>query len=122
MIKYEGHIYSESDLAGMDGADYEEICACGEELDELPPGWESNTMGGYRKIKLTETEQQIAELISTQGLTNAEVAEIIGVGKRTVDTHLRNIYTKLKLRNRAELIIWYRDMGRKAIRQAESSK
>ena len=112
MIKYQGHIYSDSDLAGMDGADYEEICACGEELDELPPGWESNTMGGYRKIELTPTEQRIAELISTQGLTNAEIAEIIGIGKRTVDTHLRNIYTKLKLRNRAELIIYMKGEGK----------
>ena len=111
MIKYQGHIYSDSDLAGMDGADYEEICAHGEELDEIPKGWESNTMGGYRKIELTPTEQQIAELISTQGLTNAEIAEIVGVGKRTVDTHLRNIYMKLKLRNRAELIIYMREQS-----------
>lgn len=56
-------------------------------------------------MKLTKTEMRIAEMISAQGLTNAEVAEIIGVGKRTVDTHLRNIYIKLKIRNRAELII-----------------
>ncbi len=111
MIRYQGHIYSDSDLAGMDGADYEEICATGEELDELPRGWESNTMGGYRKIRLTDTEQRIAELISTQGPTNAEVAEIIGISKRTVDTHLRNIYMKLKIRNRAELIIYIREQS-----------
>lgn len=58
---------------------------------------------------LTPTEQRIAEIINTQGLTNAEIAKMLGVKKGTIDAHLRNIYMKLKLRNRAELIIHMRE-------------
>jgi DNA-binding NarL/FixJ family response regulator len=60
---------------------------------------------------LTPTEQKVAELVGTQGLTNAQVAEVTGNSKRTIDAHLANIYRKLELRNRAELIIYINKEG-----------
>ena len=48
---------------------------------------------------LTEREQKILELM-TQGLIKKEIASKICVSYHTVDTHLRNIYTKLHVHSR----------------------
>lgn len=32
-IEFDGHIYTESDLAGMDGADYEEVMELGKAVE-----------------------------------------------------------------------------------------
>jgi DNA-binding CsgD family transcriptional regulator len=46
---------------------------------------------------------QIARLIA-EGATNREVAERMFVSPRTVDYHLRNIFQRLSITSRAELI------------------
>jgi DNA-binding CsgD family transcriptional regulator len=51
---------------------------------------------------LTSTEQRIAELIA-QGRPNKEIAAQLYVTVRTVETHVRHIYSKLGCRSRAEL-------------------
>jgi DNA-binding NarL/FixJ family response regulator len=43
---------------------------------------------------LTTREQRILELM-TQGLIKKEIADHLGISYHTVDTHLRNVYTKL---------------------------
>jgi len=48
---------------------------------------------------LTSREQNILELM-TQGLIKKEIAERISLSYHTVDTHLRNIYTKLHVHTR----------------------
>ena len=48
---------------------------------------------------LTAREQQILELM-TQGLIKKEVADKLSLSYHTVDTHLRNIYTKLHVHSR----------------------
>jgi DNA-binding NarL/FixJ family response regulator len=48
---------------------------------------------------LTSREQQILELM-TQGLIKKEVADKLSLSYHTVDTHLRNIYTKLHVHSR----------------------
>jgi DNA-binding NarL/FixJ family response regulator len=48
---------------------------------------------------LTEREVRILELM-TQGLLKKEIADRISVSYHTVDTHLRNIYTKLHVHSR----------------------
>jgi DNA-binding NarL/FixJ family response regulator len=49
---------------------------------------------------LTAREQRILELI-TQGLIKKEIADNLSLSYHTVDTHLRNIYTKLHVHNRS---------------------
>lgn len=48
---------------------------------------------------LTEREQRILELM-TEGLIKKEIADKLNLSYHTVDTHLRNIYTKLHVHSR----------------------
>lgn len=48
---------------------------------------------------LTTREQKILELM-TQGLIKKEIADKLALSYHTVDTHLRNIYTKLHVHSR----------------------
>lgn len=53
--------------------------------------------------RLSVSEQKVAEQVAA-GCTNAQAAEALFLSKRTVDTHLRNIYRRLGISNRFELI------------------
>lgn len=54
---------------------------------------------------LTGRELEVARLVA-QGLTDREVARRLFISPRTVDGHLRNIFTKLNLGSRAALVGW----------------
>jgi DNA-binding CsgD family transcriptional regulator len=53
--------------------------------------------------ELTPAERRVAELVA-QGLTNREVAAATFVTPKTVEFHLRNVFRKLDIRSRAELV------------------
>ncbi|MGY1682390.1 ATP-binding protein [Geodermatophilus sp. SYSU D01176] len=53
--------------------------------------------------ELTAQERQVAGLVR-QGLSNRDVAARLFVSPRTVDFHLRNVFSKLGVASRAELI------------------
>ncbi len=55
-------------------------------------GWQS----------LTPTESIVAELVG-EGLTNPQIAERLYVSRRTVQTHVSHIFTKLEIGSRARL-------------------
>lgn len=88
-------------------------CACGATLDGetgelLLAAVERHALVAHPEVfataerRLTEREEQIAELVAT-GRTNHEVALALGLGAKTVETHLTRIYRKLGLRSRTEL-------------------
>jgi DNA-binding CsgD family transcriptional regulator len=59
---------------------------------------------------LTETEIRVAEVVA-QGLTNADAAEQLFLSRHTVDFHLRQIFRKLAIHSRVELVRWVMENG-----------
>lgn len=57
--------------------------------------------------KLSKSEWRVAEQIAA-GCTNAQAAEALFLSKRTIDTHLRNIYRRLGITGREELIDFFK--------------
>jgi DNA-binding NarL/FixJ family response regulator len=62
------------------------------------------------KKDLSLKEIEIVKLIS-KGLTSKEIAELIFVSPRTVETHRHNILKKLNLQNAAQLSSWAMEKG-----------
>ncbi len=54
---------------------------------------------------LSNREAEVAELVSN-GLSNKEVANQLFVTEKTVKFHLTNIYKKMNVKSRAQLIVW----------------
>ena len=68
-----------------------ELRAAGEQVDTAAP-----------VEALTAQQREIARLVAG-GATNREVAAALFLSPRTVDHHLRNIFSKLRIRSRVEL-------------------
>lgn len=60
---------------------------------------------------LSQRELEILELVST-GSTNHDIADKLGISKRTVDNHISNILTKTGTENRVELVRWALQWGK----------
>jgi predicted ATPase/DNA-binding CsgD family transcriptional regulator len=57
---------------------------------------------GHGWQSLTPTEVQVVELVA-EGLTNPQIGERLFISRRTVQTHLAHVFTKLGVSTRAEL-------------------
>lgn len=54
---------------------------------------------------LSNRETEVAELL-TQGLPNKEIANRLFVTEKTVKFHLTNVYKKMNVKSRSQLIVW----------------
>lgn len=61
-------------------------------------------MAATENTTLTNRERDILLLLRL-GKTNKEVAEELGVSVNTVKTHMKNLFTKLKVSNRTQATI-----------------
>ena len=52
---------------------------------------------------LTQRERQLVECLQ-EGLSNPDTARRLGISRRTVEKHFQNIFSKLKLENRYQLL------------------
>lgn len=59
---------------------------------------------------LTPRERQIADLVAS-GLSNKDIATTLVISKRTAETHVENILTKLGFNNRNQIAAWVADDG-----------
>jgi DNA-binding NarL/FixJ family response regulator len=94
---------------GAARAALEQAAAAFDELGSV--GWaqdarsELERVGGRRPReagKLTPAERRVAEL-AAEGLANKEIASALFVTVRTVEVHLKHVYTKLGIRSRTQL-------------------
>jgi DNA-binding CsgD family transcriptional regulator len=61
-------------------------------------------------VGLTPRERDVASL-AVRGLTSREIGARLGIGHRTVETHLGSAYAKLGLRSRVELASRAAELG-----------
>ncbi|MER6010820.1 AAA family ATPase [Streptomyces bluensis] len=76
------------------------LCALAE--DALREGGARRTAAQTGSGALTASERRIAEL-AADGRTNTEIAGLLHLARRTVETHLTSSYRKLGIRGRGEL-------------------
>jgi PAS domain S-box-containing protein len=68
------------------------------------PVAESLLMNAEAMRTLTDREIQIAEM-TARGLTSSRIAEALQISRRTVESHRANVYRKLGIRSRTELLL-----------------
>jgi NarL family two-component system response regulator LiaR len=56
-------------------------------------------------VDLTEREQEVLRLIA-EGLTNAQIAEQLSIGEKTVKGHVSNVLSKLSLADRTQAAVY----------------
>lgn len=59
---------------------------------------------------LTAREREVASLIA-QGKSNREIADVLVLGERTIETHVGNILSKLDFSSRAQIAAWVVQVG-----------
>jgi DNA-binding NarL/FixJ family response regulator len=75
-------------------------------LDHNPQKIENNvSLKVPLDIQLTPTEFKVVQLVA-KGMGNREIAQILKVSQRTVESHVSNMLNKTSLHNRTELARW----------------
>jgi ATP/maltotriose-dependent transcriptional regulator MalT len=89
-----------------DGLDLAERCGARALADrarvELRASGGRSSGLGFEREQLTVSERRVAELAAT-GRSNPEIAQILFVTRKTVETHLGHVYRKLSISGRGEL-------------------
>lgn len=75
---------------------------------EPPPA--QTVLPEREKLVLSQRERDVAVLIA-RGLTNRQIGDELTLSERTVDTHVRNILSKLDLTSRAQIAAWTVERG-----------
>jgi DNA-binding NarL/FixJ family response regulator len=70
---------------------------------KLMAGENRGEHGRTPKGRLTPREREIAQLLA-EGRTNKEVAAVLGISAKTVETHRANIMLKLNLHSITDLV------------------
>lgn len=59
---------------------------------------------------LTQREAKVIALVA-QGQSNKEIARSMGISAETVKTHLKNVFEKLGVQQRAQAVLMARSLG-----------
>jgi DNA-binding NarL/FixJ family response regulator len=62
---------------------------------------------------LTHKEEEVLELLR-KGLSNREIAKLLGISEKTVKSHLTDIFSKLNVKSRLEAVIVTNELLRKS--------
>jgi len=103
MVKAEHQrlIDSEEKLLGWNEKLQEEVEKRTREIERLST--EERILEGCRQFQLTNRESEIATLIY-RGSSYKQIAEILFIAERTVTKHVQNIFDKVKVSNKLELL------------------
>ncbi len=75
-----------------------------------PEGAKAGEQGENQPPQLTIREEEILRLVA-RGLSNADIASTLVVSENTVKTHIKNILSKLHMKNRSEAAAYAARMG-----------
>ncbi len=91
-------------LSALERIDSGEVVVTYDETDVAP---HSDAVGAWpgRSVGLTERESEIIALVA-QGLSNAEVAGRLYLSINTVKSYIRSAYRRMRVRSRAEAVLW----------------
>jgi pimeloyl-ACP methyl ester carboxylesterase/DNA-binding CsgD family transcriptional regulator len=106
------------------GAQFVELDSCNHVLLAHEPAWErfketvleftgqtgAQGDGGAAFAALSRRERETLALLAG-GLSNAEIAERLGISEKTVRNHLSHLFDKLGVWSRAQAIVFARDRG-----------
>ena len=76
-----------------------------EGADRQPPALHPANGHGPGPEALSSRQQEVAALIG-RGYTNGQIANMLVVSEFTVDAHVRNIFSRLQVRSRAQVAVW----------------
>jgi non-specific serine/threonine protein kinase len=93
--------------SALNGPGHEVIEAVVHALSEqprptAPKAWDTPSQANDT---LSRREREVVHYIS-EGLTNRQIAELLGIAERTVDSHVSNALRKLELKSRASIAAW----------------
>ena len=83
--------------------------------------WRRRSRRGHARWRLTPQEVSVARLVAT-GRTNRQVADELVVSIKTVEYHLANVYGKLGIRSRQELVPIFGPIDSRATDQGRESR
>jgi len=74
------------------------------EIRESPEDCGGSPLDSWLALKgVTRQEQRVVHLVE-RGLTNREIADVLGVSRHTIRNQLASVFTKLQVSRRAELV------------------
>src|SRR5438067_636931 len=62
------------------------------------------------RLELSEREREVLELVA-KGLSNREIANVLGRSEETIKVHLKNIFDKLGVQDRTEAVMTALERG-----------
>jgi DNA-binding CsgD family transcriptional regulator len=65
-----------------------------------------------RRYRMSRRELQVAELVC-EGFSNGEIAEELKIKPGTVKTHLRNVYRRIRVKNKIAMLLTVVDQATK---------
>ena len=69
----------------------------------LPQGVAARLSENKNEVQLTRREDEILDLLG-KGLGNRELGQVLGISEDTIKTHLKSLFRKLEVSDRAEAV------------------
>jgi len=65
-----------------------------------------------KRFRMSPRELEVARLVC-RGLTNEEISQKLGISSETVKTHLRNVYRRIHVQRKLDMLLKFLDQGAK---------